>query len=37
MFGPILGLPVRIDSISLFEQPDRRSPFAELGRYPLAG
>jgi putative phosphonate metabolism protein len=37
MFGPILELPVRIDSISLFEQPDRRSPFAELGRYPLAG
>ena len=37
MFGPILDLPVRIDSISLFEQPDRRSPFAEIARYPLAG
>ena len=37
MFGPILDLPVRIDSISLFEQPDRTSPFVETARYPLAG
>jgi Protein of unknown function (DUF1045) len=37
MLGPALDAPVEIDSISVFEQPDRRSPFAEIARYPLSG
>jgi putative phosphonate metabolism protein len=37
IFGPVLDAPVEIDSISVFEQPDRRSPFTETARYPLSG
>jgi putative phosphonate metabolism protein len=37
ILGPVLEGPVRIDSISVFEQPDRRTPFVEIARYPLSG
>ena len=37
MFGPALDAPVRIDAISVFEQPDRGSPFSETARHALRG
>jgi putative phosphonate metabolism protein len=37
MLGPVLEPPVRIDSISVFEQPGRRTPFAEIARHTLRG
>lgn len=36
-FAVILEEPLVVDAISLFAQPDRRSPFRELGRFPLQG
>ena len=37
MFGPVLEAPVTIDSLSIFEQPDRRTPFVETARYRFRG
>jgi putative phosphonate metabolism protein len=37
MFGPVLEAPVTIDSLSIFEQPERSAPFVETARYPLRG
>jgi len=37
MLGPVLEAPVTIDSISIFEQPERGAPFVETARYPLGG
>lgn len=36
LFAPIVGQPLRIDAISLCCQEDRKSPFVELARLPLA-
>lgn len=36
-FGPRLGEDLVIDAISLFAQPDLRSPFREIARFPLTG
>ena len=36
LFAPFIGRTLRIDAISLCRQEDRKSPFVELVRLPLA-
>jgi len=37
MAVPLCRDPLRIDAVSLFQQPTRSAPFRVVGRYRLAG